>query len=96
MRQKNQSKQIRTGQNTITGLQITQLYYQHLYLWFGLPKQLILDCNPCFMLHFGQVLAKELGIMWNLSMAYYHLQTNGLTEQKNQWVEQFLHLISTN
>src|SRR6266853_5337962 len=26
----------------------------------------------------------------------YHPQTNGLTERKNQWVEQFLHLISTN
>src|SRR6266851_9758511 len=38
---------------------------------------------------------KELGVMWNLSMAY-HPQTNGLTEQKNQWVKQFLHLISTN
>jgi len=38
---------------------------------------------------------KELGVMWNLSMAY-HPQTNGLTKQKNQWVKQFLHLISTN
>ena len=26
----------------------------------------------------------------------YHLQTNRLTEWKNQWVEQFLHLISAN
>ena len=33
--------------------------------------------------------------MWNLSTAY-HPQTNGLTEWKNQWVEQFLCLISTN
>jgi len=33
--------------------------------------------------------------MWNLSMVY-HPQTNGLTERKNQWVEQFLRLISTN
>src|SRR6266853_2909735 len=28
--------------------------------------------------------------------ALYHPQTNGLTKQKNQWVEQFLRLISTN
>src|SRR6266853_1002491 len=47
------------------------------------------------MSHFSQALAKELGITWNLSMVY-HPQTNSLTEQKNQWVEQFLHLISTN
>jgi len=33
--------------------------------------------------------------MWNLSIAYYP-QTNGLTEWKNQWVKQFLYLISTN
>ncbi len=38
---------------------------------------------------------KELGISWNLSTAY-HPQTDGLMERKNQWVEQFLRLISTN
>ncbi len=30
-------------QKMITGPQIAQLYYRHLYLWFGLPKHLILD-----------------------------------------------------
>ena len=35
---------------------------------------------------------KELGIIWNLLTAY-HLQTDGLSERKNQWFEQFLHLI---
>ncbi len=30
-------------QKSITGPQIAQLYYKHLYLWFGLPKRLILD-----------------------------------------------------
>jgi len=30
-------------QKTITGPQIAQLYYKHLYLWFGLPKCLISD-----------------------------------------------------
>ena len=33
--------------------------------------------------------------MWNLSMVY-HPQTDGLSERKNQWVEQFLQLLSTN
>ena len=47
------------------------------------------------MSHFSQALAKELGISWNLSMVYYP-QTNGPTKRKNQWIEQFLHLISTN
>ncbi|SRR6266851_7609245 len=30
-------------QKTITGPQIAQLYYKHLYPWFGLPKCLISD-----------------------------------------------------
>ncbi len=77
------------------GPQIVQLYYKHLYPWFSLPKCLISNQDPCFMLHFGRALAKELGITWNL-LTVYHPQTNGLTEWKNQWVEQFLCLISTN
>ncbi len=76
-------------QKLITGPQIAQLYYKHLYPWFGLPKHLISDQDPHFTSHFGRALAKELGIIWNLSTAY-HLQTDGLTEWKNQWVEQFL------
>ena len=40
-------------QKMITGPQIAQLYYQHLYPWFGLPKHLISDRDPCFTSHFG-------------------------------------------
>jgi hypothetical protein len=40
-------------------------------------------------------MGKELGINWNLSSAA-HPQTDGLAERKNQWIEQFLHLITTN
>jgi len=40
-------------------------------------------------------LARELGITWNLSTAY-HPQTDGLSERKNQWVEQFLRLVASN
>ena len=80
---------------TITGPQIAKLYYQHVYLWFGLPKKLISNIDPRFTSHFGKALAKELGITWNLLTAY-HPQTDGLTEQKNQWVEQYLRLVMTN
>ena len=41
------------------------------------------------------MLAKELGIAWNLSITY-HPQTDGLSEQKNQWLEQFLWLVGVN
>jgi hypothetical protein len=41
------------------------------------------------------VLAKELGITWNLSTVY-HPQTDGLTEWKNQSIEQLLRLLLSN
>jgi transposase InsO family protein len=77
---------------TITGPQIAQLYYRHVYPWYGLPTRLISDRDPRFTSHFGKGLAKELGITWNLSTAF-HPQTDGLTERKNQWVEQYLRLV---
>jgi hypothetical protein len=40
-------------------------------------------------------LTKGLGIDQNLSTAF-HPQTDGLSEQTNQWVEQYLCLIATN
>ena len=64
---------------TITGPQIAQLYYKHVYPWFGLPTKVISDRDPRFMSHFRRSLAKELGIKWNLSTAF-HPQTNGLTK----------------
>jgi len=38
-------------------------------------------------------LANKIGAKQNLSTAF-HPQTDGLSEQKNQWVEQYLHLIA--
>jgi hypothetical protein len=80
---------------TITSPQIAQLYYQHVYPWYGLPSRIISDRDPGFTSHFGRALAKELGIEWNLSTAY-HPQTDGLSERANQWLEQFLRLTTAN
>src|SRR5713226_4094493 len=46
------------------------------------------------MSHFGKALTACLGIQQNLSTAF-HPQTNGLSEWKNQWVEQYLHLVTS-
>ena len=46
----------------ITGPQIAQLYYEHIYPWFGLPTKVISDRDPHFTSHFRCALAKELGI----------------------------------
>jgi hypothetical protein len=79
----------------ITGPGITQLYFDNIYQWFGLPTKVISDRDPRFTSHFGQALSKELGITRNLSTAF-HPQTDGLTERTNQWVEQYLRLLTTN
>ena len=76
----------------ITGEGITQLYMDHMYKWYGLPTKAISNHNPRFMSHFGRSLTRRLGIEQNLSTAF-HPQTDGLSEQKNQWVEQYLQLV---
>ncbi len=37
----------------ITGPGIATLYLKHIYLWFGLPKKIIMDRDPQFTSHFG-------------------------------------------
>jgi len=76
----------------IMGPGIAQLYLEHVYRWFGLPKKMISNCDPRFTSHFGKALLSKLGITQNLSMAF-HPQTDGLSEWKNQWIEQYLRLV---
>ena len=78
----------------ITGEGIAQLYMDHVYKWYGLPTKVISDRDPRFMSHFGKSLAWRLGIEQNLSTAF-HPQTDGLSERKNQWVEQYLRLVTS-
>jgi hypothetical protein len=80
---------------TITGASIAQLYLEHVFRWFGLPQKIISNRDPCFTSHFAKGLIQGLGINQNLSTAF-HPQTNGLSEQMNQWIEQYPHLITTN
>jgi hypothetical protein len=79
---------------TIMGQGIAQLYLEHIYQWFGLPTKVISDRDPRFTSHFRRALAWKLGTQQNLSSAF-HPQTDGLSERKNQWVEQYLHLVTS-
>jgi transposase InsO family protein len=79
---------------TITGLGIAQLYMDHVYKWFGLPTKVISDRDPWFTSHFDRSLARQLGINQNLSSAF-HPQTDGISERKNQWIEQYLRLVTS-
>jgi transposase InsO family protein len=80
---------------TITGARTAQLYLEHLYRWFGLPQKIISDRDPCFTSHFTRELTKGLGINQNPSTAF-HPQTDSLSEWTNQWIEQYLRLITAN
>jgi hypothetical protein len=80
---------------TITGAGIAQLYLEHLFRWFGIPQKIISDRDPRFTSHFAWELTKGLRIDQNLSTAF-HPQTDGLSERANQWVEQYLRLITAN
>ena len=63
----------------ISGTGIAQLYLNHIYPWYGLPRKIISDRDPRFTSHFGKALTKCLGIQQNLSTAT-HPQIDGLLE----------------
>jgi Chromo (CHRromatin Organisation MOdifier) domain len=79
---------------TITGPEIAQLYFEHVFRWYGLPQKIISDCDPRFTSHFGKSIAEKLHIKQNLSTTA-HPQTDGLSECKNQWIEQTLRILTT-
>ena len=79
---------------TITGPGVAQLYFDNVVRWFGLPSKIISDRDPRFTSQFGKALTTKLGIAQNLSTAF-HPQTDGLSECKNQWVEQYLRLVTS-
>ena len=79
---------------TITGPGIAQLYLRNVYPWFGLPSRVISDREPRFTSQFGKALTMKLEINRNISMAF-HPQTDGLSERKNQWIEQYLRTVTS-
>ena len=78
----------------ITREGVALLYLKHLFPWFSIPSKVISDQDPCFTSHFTQALMTKLSIGRNISTAF-HPQTDRLTEHKNQWVEQYLHLYTS-
>src|SRR5712671_606556 len=78
---------------TVTGPGVAQLYFDNMYRWFGLPSKVISDRDPRFTSHFGRALASKIGAKQNLSTAFPP-QTDGLSERKNQGVEQSLRLVA--
>ncbi len=78
----------------ITGPGIAALYLKNVYPWFGLPKKVITDRDPRFTSHFGKGLAVKIGAQQNILTAF-HPHTDGLSERKNQWIEQYLRIVTS-
>ena len=71
---------------TIDGKGVVQLYFEHLFPWFGIPKWIISDRDPRFTSHLTKAVCQATGIQQNISTAY-HPQTDGQSERMNQWVK---------
>ena len=76
---------------TIDTKGVAKLFFQHVFLHFGLHDSLILDRGPQFASAFATELTQILGYNLKLSTAY-HPQTDGETERVNQEVETYLRL----
>lgn len=74
---------------TITAEQTAELYFNHVFRHFGLPKTAISDRGPQYNSAFLHELYRKLQIDQRFSTAY-HPQTDGGTERINQELEQYL------
>lgn len=77
---------------TISAEQMAVILYQELYKRFRLPDIIISDWCPQFAAKTTKELGRILGIDLRVSIAF-HLQTDGQTEQTNQSLEGYLHII---
>jgi hypothetical protein len=78
----------------ITGPGIAKLYHNHIFRWFRLPEKIISDRDLRFTSHFSRALTTKLGIKQNISTTF-HPQMDGLSEWKNQWIKQYLRLVTS-
>jgi hypothetical protein len=69
--------------------EMSQLYIQHIFPYYGLPDHVISDRDPCIMLQWFTDICSKLEITKNTSMAY-HPQTDRQSECTNQTLKTFL------
>jgi len=73
----------------ITAQGVAKISWDRVFKDMGIPKKVISDRGPQFVLRFMKELCSQLGIERNPSTTY-HPQTDGQTEQVNQELEQYL------
>jgi len=74
---------------SISSSEVARIYRDDIWKIHGIPKRIISDRGPQFVLTFMKELCKVLGIKRAMSTAYY-LQTDGQTERINQEAKVFL------
>jgi hypothetical protein len=72
---------------TIDADGLAKLLLQHVVKWFGLPREIISDCDPRWKSDFWRTLAFETCLAMSSA---HHPQTDGQTEVMNQHVEVML------
>ena len=68
---------------------ITKIYRDDIWKLHRVPRKILSDWGPQFVLKFMEEFIKALGTKKQLSMAY-HPQTDGQTERINQEIGMFL------
>ena len=76
---------------TITALEAAWIYMAHMWKLHGLPRQVVSDQGPQFIVDLTQELYQLLRIKLAATMAH-HPQGDGQTERVNQELEQYLQL----
>lgn len=77
----------------IDSLGMAKLYLTHVFPYVGLPKKVILDCDPQFTSKVFQEICDLLKIRQNI-VSTYHPQTDGQSEKTNQHVKMALQIFS--
>ena len=73
----------------LTAMGAAELFKNHAFKRFGIPKGVVSDRGPQFVAEFIKELWKSLGVKGQPSTAY-HPQTDGQTERVNQELEVYL------
>ena len=70
---------------TVTAEDMTKMYLQHIYWYYGAPESIVSDRGPQFIFYFWKEFCHILSIKLKLFTAF-HLQTDGQTEIMNQYL----------
>ena len=74
---------------TVTAEDITKMYLQHIYWYYGTPESIVSDRGSQFIFYFWKEFCCILGIKLKL-FTVFHLQTDSQTEIMNQYLNQCL------